>query len=144
MLPIDVMQRVPRIAIALAFCVAVMCLVRSGLAAVAYIAPEWTMQMLGAPPAENLRMPYVVRVWAIRDLTIAGLVVHLRRTHLRTLLVACVVVDATDVLSAALAYASGAYDSATAVGLVMTAVAALVPELAALGILARRATNVIE
>ncbi len=131
------MERSRRLAIAVATLVAVMCLVRAGLAAAAYAMPEWTMQTLGAPPAQNPQMPYVVRVWAARDVVLTALVVHLRRTHLRMLLAACVVVDGTDLLSAGLAATSGAYDGATAFGLAMTAVVALVPELAALGLLAR-------
>jgi hypothetical protein len=50
---------------------ALMCLVRFGLAAFGYAAPEALMAELGAPITANPQMPYIVRVWAVRDMVLA-------------------------------------------------------------------------
>ncbi len=93
------------IGIAVAVCVGIMCLVRAGLGAWAYLDPAAVMGTLGASPAENLQMPYVARVWAFRDVVLTALVVHFRTSHVSTLLAACVVIGLADVLSALLAHA---------------------------------------
>ncbi|MCL1492038.1 MAG: hypothetical protein M1G31_14995 [Pseudanabaena sp. Salubria-1] len=48
--------------------IGIMCLIRFGLSAIGYVDPHWLMQQLGAPLEANLQMPYIIRVWAIRDL----------------------------------------------------------------------------
>jgi hypothetical protein len=118
--------------------VAVMCLVRFGLALFAYVAPEALMAELGAPAAANPQMLYIVRVWAIRDMVLAVLVVTARPAMLRPLLIACIVIDATDIFSAWLAGRAGLFDAADTWGLMITAIAALVPESLALWLLSRR------
>lgn len=112
-----------------------MCLVRGGLAAAAYLAPTVVMEHLGAAPELNPQMPYVVRVWAVRDLVLTALVLRLRGAPRTALLLACVAVDCTDVLSALLAWRSAAHSADQTVGLTLTALAALVPEAVALALL---------
>ena len=51
--------------------VVLMCLARGGLAVVGYLWPGWLAAHLGAPIAANPQLPYLVRVWAARDLVIA-------------------------------------------------------------------------
>lgn len=119
----------------IAACVGLMCVVRGGLAAAAYLAPTFIMEQLGAAPEMNPQMPYVVRVWAVRDLVLTVLVLRLQGAQRATLLLACVAVDCTDVLSAALAGLSGAHSAAQSVNLSLTAFAALVPEVVALALL---------
>lgn len=59
----------------LAVLIAAMCAVRGGLAAYGYIEPVALMESLGVPATSNVQMPYVIRVWAIRDIVLALLVV---------------------------------------------------------------------
>lgn len=112
-----------------------MCLVRGCLSAAAYLAPTFVMAQLGALPGLNPQMPYVVRVWAVRDLVLTALVLRLRGAPRTALLVACVAVDCTDVVSALLAWTSGAFSADQSIGLALTAFAALVPEALALVLL---------
>eukprot|EP00808_Paulinella_micropora_P029156 g63442.t1 len=112
-----------------------MLLVRIGTALVAYLAPETLMACFGAPPDKNPHMPYIVRVFGIRDLVLGGLVIALYESHLHVMLYACMIIDSFDVLSALLSSRNGSYDSEATVGLVMVALAALVPEGLALGLL---------
>jgi hypothetical protein len=122
----------------IAVLVGLMCLVRFGLALFAYLAPEALMAELGAPFGTNPQAPYIVRVWAIRDMVLAVLVVTARPAMLRPLLIACIVIDATDILSAWLAGRAGLFDGPDTLGLMTTAIAALVPEVLALWLLAQR------
>jgi hypothetical protein len=117
--------------------IALMCLVRLGLAAVAYVEPVWLLEELGAPSATNQQAPYVVRVWAIRDIVLAVLVLAARDSTIRPLLLACIVIDATDIMSAQLSGAAGLFNAAQTLSLTMTAVAALVPEAIALALIVR-------
>jgi hypothetical protein len=64
------------------------------------------------------------------------LVVFAARNTVKTLLLACVVIDLTDVLSAQLSGANGLFNAAETWSLQLTAIAALVPELMALAFLA--------
>jgi hypothetical protein len=118
---------------------AIMVLVRFGLAAFAYAAPEALMAELGAPAASNPQAPYIVRVWAVRDMVLGLLVVLARPAWLQQLLIALIVIDATDILSALLSGVAGQYDSQQTLGLMTTAIAALVPEGLALLLLRRAA-----
>jgi hypothetical protein len=117
-----------------------MCLVRFGLAAFGYAQPEQLMAQLGAPAVENPQMPYIVRVWAVRDMVLAVLVILARPTMLQPLLLACIVIDCTDLLSAWLSGRAGLFDAHDTVGLMSTAVAALLPEIPALLLVRRRAS----
>jgi hypothetical protein len=57
---------------------------------------------------------------------------------LHTLLVACIVIDLADIVSAVLAGRAGLFGPADAFGLMTTAIAALVPEMLALLLIRRR------
>jgi len=116
-----------------------MCLVRFGLAAFGYADPEALMAELGAPAAANPQMPYIVRVWAIRDMVLALLVVAVRPGWLMPLLLACIAIDATDIVSALLSGHAGLFTAAQVHGLMATAIAALVPETLAMLLIWRRA-----
>ena len=78
----------------LAALIAAMCAVRGGLAAYGYLYPDQLMDSLGASIASNPQMPYIVRVWAIRDVVLALLVVLARPQTIRGLLIACIAIDA--------------------------------------------------
>jgi hypothetical protein len=117
--------------------IGLMCFVRLGLATVAYVEPVWTLEELGAPAATNQQAPYVVRVWAIRDIVLALLVLASRNSTIRPLLAACIVIDLTDILSAQLSGAAGLFNAAHTLSLTMTAVAAFVPEVTALLLIIR-------
>jgi hypothetical protein len=118
---------------------ALMCAVRFGLAAFGYAAPDALLAELGASPAANLQAPYIVRVWATRDMVLALLVIAARPAWLQPLLLACIAIDCTDIVSAWLSGRAGLFSPADTLGLMGTAVAALVPEVLAL-LLVRRAS----
>lgn len=122
---------------------AVMCLVRFGLSAFAYAAPEAMMAELGAPVAANLQASYIVRVWAVRDMVIALLVLFARPAWLPALLIGCIAIDCTDILSAGLSGRAGQFNPADTLGLMGTAVAALVPETLALLLQRRRSSQTV-
>lgn len=118
--------------------IALMCAVRGGLAAYGYVDPVGLMEALGAPAASNLQAPYIVRVWAIRDFVLALLVLLATPSTIRPLLLACIAIDMTDVLSAHLSGVSGLFTAADTWHLKLTAIAALVPECIALAIISWR------
>lgn len=118
-----------------ALLVGLMCLVRGGLATIGYADPQWLMEELDLPLVTNLQMPYIIRVWAIRDIVLALLIASAHRNMLPTLLIACITIDAADVLSAHLGYLSGLFDASEAWSLKLTAIAALIPETVALCLL---------
>jgi hypothetical protein len=122
----------------IALLIALMCAIRFGLAAYGYLAPEALMAQLGAAAADNPQMPYIVRVWAIRDMVLAVLVLTARPATIGPLLVACIVIDLTDILSAWLSGRAGLFTPADTLSLMTTAVAALVPETLALLLIRRR------
>jgi hypothetical protein len=122
----------------IAILIGIMCAYRLGLPIVAYIEPVWLMEYFGCPPTTNLQMPYIIRVWAIRDIVLSILIVSARGNIIKALLWACVAVDATDVLSAQISGASGLFNAANTWSLTIAAVAALVPEIAALALIYRR------
>lgn len=119
----------------IALLIGLMCLIRFSLSAVGYADPVWLMEQLNIPIDSNIQMPYVVRVWAIRDIALAVIVAFANRSNLKTLLLACVAIDATDILSAHLSGAAGLFDPSETWSLKLTAIAALVPELTALFLL---------
>lgn len=97
-----------------------------------FIAPHFVMRELGAPPELNPHMPYVVRVWAIRDIVLAGFLIHERHRRAFTALALVAIIDAVDIISAGLAALEGPYEPMTAVGLAGIAIAVLIPELLAM------------
>jgi hypothetical protein len=118
--------------------IGLMCLVRFLTSAIGYIDPHWLMTQFSIPTTSNLQMPYIIRVWAIRDIVISLLVVFANKNTIKTLLLACVAIDATDIVSAHLSLRAGLFTASEAWSLKLTAIAALVPELAALGFIFRR------
>lgn len=114
-----------------------MCAIRFGLAAWGYAAPEGLMEVLGAPADVNPQMPYIVRVWAVRDLALAVLILLSSAKSLKPLLYACIAIDLGDVISAVLSAVDGQYSPTEALELMSTAIAALVPECIALALILR-------
>lgn len=111
--------------------IAIMCVLRFGLSAIGYVDPHWLMQQLGAPLDTNLQMPYIIRVWAIRDMVLAILVACSNQATIRVLLLACIAIDMTDIWSAHLSGLAGLFSESDTWALKFTAIAALIPELAA-------------
>ncbi|MCP2730166.1 hypothetical protein [Limnofasciculus baicalensis] len=115
--------------------IGIMCLVRFVLSAIGYINPHWLMEQLGATIVSNLQMPYTIRVWAIRDIVLAILVAFSNKNSIKSLLFACIAIDVTDVVSAHLSGMAGLFDAAHTLSLKLTAIAALIPESAALALI---------
>lgn len=115
-----------------------MCLVRFLTSAIGYLDPHWLMMQFGIPTTSNLQMPYIIRVWAIRDVVLSILVVFANKSTIKTLLIACIAIDATDIVSAHLSLMAGLFNDSDAWSLKLTAIAALIPELTALGFILRR------
>ena len=124
-----------------AFLIGLMCIIRFSLSAVGYADPHWLMEQLNIPIDSNLQMPYVIRVWAIRDIILAVLVASADKTTVKTLLLACIAIDFTDILSAHLSGMAGLFNAAETWSLKLTAIAALVPEITALALLTFRKTS---
>jgi hypothetical protein len=124
-----------------ALLIGLMCLIRFSLSAIGYADPLWLMGQLSIPIDSNIQMPYIVRVWAIRDIVLAVIVAFADRSSVRTLLLACIAIDTTDIVSAHLSNAAGLFNSSETWSLKLTAIAALVPELTALGLLTIRKTH---
>ncbi len=118
-----------------AILIGLMCIVRFSLSAVGYAAPYWLMEQLSIPIDSNVQMPYTIRVWAIRDMVLAMLVASANRSTVKTLLLACVAIDITDIVSAHLSGMEGLFNANETWSLKLTAIAALVPELIALALL---------
>ena len=78
-------------------------------------------------------MPYTILVRAIRDIVLAVLVAYANKSIVKILLIACIVIDITNVVFAHLSGAVGLFNAAETWSLkIITAIAALVPELMAL------------
>jgi hypothetical protein len=112
-----------------------MCLIRFSLAAVGYVDPLWLMTQLHMPIDANIQMPDIIRVWAIRDIVLAIVVAIADRQTVMMLLLACIAIDATDVISAHLGGVAGLFNVSETRSLQMTAIAALIPETIALTLL---------
>ncbi|MEO1373743.1 MAG: hypothetical protein AAFW70_05340 [Cyanobacteria bacterium J06635_10] len=123
-----------------AFLIGLMCIIRFSLSAVGYVSPHWLMEQLSIPMDSNFQMPYIIRVWAIRDIVLAVVVASANKSTVKTLLLACVAIDFTDVLSAHLSGVAGLFNPAETLSLKLTAIAALVPEIMALVLLTLRKT----
>lgn len=119
----------------IALLIGLMCLIRFSLSAVGYAEPLWLMEQLSIPIDSNIQMPYIVRVWAIRDIVLAVIVAFAGRDSVKTLLIACVAIDTTDIVSAHLSGAAGLFSASETWSLKLTAITALVPELIALVLL---------
>ncbi len=124
-----------------ALLIGLMCLIRFSLSAVGYADPLWLMRQLSIPIDSNIQMPYIIRVWAIRDIVLAVIVAFANRSTVQTLLLACVAIDATDIMSAHLSGVAGLFNVSETWSLKLTAIAALVPELMALVLLTIRKTD---
>ncbi|NJK66863.1 MAG: hypothetical protein HC849_31500 [Oscillatoriales cyanobacterium RU_3_3] len=125
----------------IAFLIGLMCIIRFGLSVIGYADPHWLMEQLSIPVTSNVQMPYIVRVWAIRDIVIAVLVASANRSTVKTLLLACIAIDITDIVSAHLSGMEGLFNAGETWSLKLTAIAALVPELIALALLTVRSTQ---
>ncbi|MDJ0588495.1 MAG: hypothetical protein QNJ72_00680 [Pleurocapsa sp. MO_226.B13] len=117
-----------------ALLIGLMCLIRFSLSAFGYATPHWFMEAVGISWSSNPQMPYAIRAWAIRDLVISILVVLADRTVIKLLLIGCVAIDLTDIVSAYLSIIAGSFETADGglLKLTSTAIAALVLELGAI------------
>jgi hypothetical protein len=123
-----------------ALLIGLMCLIRFSLSAIGYINPPWFMEELGISLSLNPQMPYAIRAWAIRDIVLSMLVAFANQTTVRMLLIGCVAIDTTDVISAYLSGIAGLFgeEDGWLFKLTSTAVAALFLELGALILLTVR------
>jgi hypothetical protein len=117
--------------------IGLMCIIRFSVSAIGYAQPHWFMEEIGISLSSNPQMPYAIRAWAIRDLTLSILVVLANKNTVRTLLIGCVVVDFIDIISAYLSETEGLFGTADGwlVKLTSTAIIALFLELGALVLL---------
>lgn len=117
-----------------ALLIGLMCLIRFSLSAIGYVNPPWFMEELGISLSSNPQMPYAIRAWAIRDLVLSVLVALANRTIVKMLLIGCVAIDTTDIVSAYLSGMAGLFgeEDGWLLKLTSTAVAALFLELGAL------------
>lgn len=123
-----------------ALLIGLMCLIRFGLSIFGYAAPHIFMAETGISLASNPQMPYAIRAWAIRDMAIAVLIMFADKTSVKMLLIGCVVIDFTDIISAYLSLKDGLFNPAD-VGLIQltsTAIAALILELVAIALLSNK------
>lgn len=114
---------------------AITCIIRFSLAAIGYINPIWLMNQLGARLENNFQMSYIIRVWSIRDMVLSFLVLFSKNEFLLPLLIACLVIDITDVISAHLAGLAKQFTSKEVSHLKWTAYAAIIPESIALSLI---------
>jgi hypothetical protein len=125
-----------------ALLIGLMCLIRFGLSVFGYAAPNMFMAETGISLASNPQMPYAIRAWAIRDMVLALLVVLADKTQVKMLLIGCVAIDFTDIISAYLSIREGLFNTAN-VGLIQltsTAIAALILELVAIAFISQDKT----
>ncbi len=117
-----------------ALLIGLMCLIRFSLSAIGYVNPPWFMEELGISLSSNPQMPYTIRAWAIRDIVLSVLVALANRTTVKMLLIGCVAIDTTDIVSAYLSGMAGLFgeEDGWLLKLTSTAVAALVLEFGAL------------
>lgn len=109
-------------------------MIRFSLSAFGYINPPWFMEEIGLSLSANPQMPYAIRAWAIRDIILSVLVVCADKRAVKLLLMGCIAVDFTDILSAYLSGIAGLFGTADGwlLKLTATAIAALFLEFAAL------------
>ncbi len=104
-----------------------MCVARAGIAGFGYLAPQTALEMYGLP-GEAGPIEYLARVWGIRDVVLAVLVATAGRSYLKPLILACIVIELSDALSAWLGYADGYFTYEHLIGQLLTVGVALVPE----------------
>ena len=117
-----------------ALLIGLMCLIRFSLSAIGYLNPPWFMEELGISLSSNPQMPYAIRAWAIRDIVLSVLVASANGTIVKMLLIGCVAIDTTDIISAYLSGIAGLFgeEDGWLIKLTSTAVAALFLEFGAL------------
>ncbi|MBW4441124.1 MAG: hypothetical protein KME10_07805 [Plectolyngbya sp. WJT66-NPBG17] len=117
-----------------ALLIGLMCMIRFSLSAFGYLNPPWFMEEIGISLSANPQMPYAIRAWAIRDIVISMLVVFADKTSLKLLLIGCIAIDFTDIISAYLSGVAGLFGTADGwlLKLTSTAIAALLLECVAL------------
>ena len=83
------------------------------------------------------KKPYAIRAWAIRDMVIAILVAFANQQIIKTLLIGCVAIDFTDIISAYLSGVEGLFGGVDGwlLKLTSTAIAALFFEMGALALI---------
>ncbi len=123
-----------------------MCLIRFSLSAFGYADPHGLMAEIGLSVSANPQMPYAIRAWAIRDVVLAVLVVLASKQQLNLLLIGCVAIDFTDIISAYLSGVAGLFGSADGwlLKLTSTAIATLFLELVALLLMAMGTASPVE
>lgn len=123
-----------------------MCLIRFSLSAFGYADPHWLMEEIGLSGSANPQMPYAIRAWAIRDVVLAVLVVLANKQQVNLLLLGCVAIDFTDIISAYVSGVAGLFGTADGwlLKLTSTAIAALFLELVALLLIAKDAASPLE
>lgn len=121
----------------IALLIGLMCIIRFSLSAFGYASPHWFMEEVGISLSANPQMPYPIRAWAIRDIVISVLVAFANKTTVKMLLIACIAIDFTDIVSAYLSGVAGLFDTADGwlLKLTSTAIAALLLELIAIVLL---------
>ncbi len=127
----------------IALLIGLMCIIRFGLSALGYAAPQWFMEEVGISLSSNPQMPYAIRAWAIRDIVISILVVLADRDTVKMLLIACIAIDFTDIVSAYLSGVAGLFGKTDGwlLKLTSTAIAALLLELSAIALLFKEQTT---
>jgi len=100
----------------IAVLIGVTCLVRFSLGAAGYLAPLWLLRL--DPVAGTEAVPYFVRIYAVRDMVLAVLLVSATPNYVAPVLIGCIVADGGDLLAGILAGASGAATSGETVALV--------------------------
>jgi len=112
---------------------------------IALVCPSLLMAPLGFSLPDNLQGTYLVRLWAARDIVMAILALYfLNIKEMKAffaLVLAWVVVDSIDVISACLAYSSGYFDAKSTLMLISMALSGLIPEAIAGYILWRKSKN---
>ena len=126
--------------------IGLMCLIRFSLSAFGYTDPHGLMEEIGLSLSSNPQMPYAIRAWAIRDVVLAVLVGLANKQQVNLLLLGCVAIDFTDIISAYLSGVAGGFGTADGwlLKLTSTAIAALCLDLIALLLIAMGARSPIK
>lgn len=126
------MKEVPKTVMIL---VGVMCLIRILMGGYAYFNPELLMEEWGDITNTMSQMPYMVRVWGIRDVVIGIWILLSPKKTIAMMLIGCAVIDGSDVLAAFLNYAAGATTAENTITLIGVALSCFIPETIALAVL---------
>lgn len=124
----------------IAILILIMCILRLGLGLIGYINPVFLINEFGADPSINIKMSYIIRVWAIRDIVLAIIVICATPKYILPLLIGCFVIDSFDILSALLNHFSTNMTLSDTLGLVSTAIVALIPETIAFLLILKKQT----